>query len=124
MPVDACEQDDFQVTPSAARAHAIKNCLTSIMATCNLMERQPALANHRLWKSLRAVSGRLCDLLAEQLATESVRGDQDSRTEALVALAQDAVAHHGGAMSIDGAPAEGTTITIWLPKEHRSPSQP
>jgi two-component system OmpR family sensor kinase len=232
MSVDACALDRFRLTPSAARAHAMKNCLTAIMATCDLMERQPALASRRLWNSLRVASNRLRDLLAEQLATETVRcvaasrhrydwcsvevvtqlvaerlharaedagvrlaincgggeirGDEDSLVEALVdltanaieatlrggtvnletrqtnrgdqvwvvkdagrgfaearlgesghwpsiedegwglgiALAQAAVAHHGGAMTIGTALSEGTKITIWLPQEHRRPFEP
>jgi hypothetical protein len=73
MSTDACPPDLIQVTPSVARAHAMKNCLAAIMETCDLMERQPALASPTLWNSLRVVSLRLRDLIAEQLATETER---------------------------------------------------
>ena len=64
----------------------MKNCLTAITAICDLMERQPALASDRVRKSLRVVSRRLRDLLAEQLAAETVwsgesRGDQERLAE-------------------------------------------
>ena len=60
----------LEVTPSAARAHAIKNCLSAITMICTVIERREAAPSPRLRKSLRSASVRLQDLLAEYLAAE------------------------------------------------------
>jgi signal transduction histidine kinase len=60
----------LQLKPSAARAHAIKNCLSTITMMCTLIERRQAIASPRLWKSLSSASRRLQELLAEQLTSE------------------------------------------------------
>jgi hypothetical protein len=73
MSAEARPLERFQLTASIARAHAMKNCLATIEAACDLMERQEATANGRLWKSVRLASKRLRDFLAEQLATEMMR---------------------------------------------------
>jgi signal transduction histidine kinase len=62
--------EDLQLKPSAARAHAIKNCLSTITMMCALIERRQAIASPRLWKSLNSASRRLQELLAEQLTSE------------------------------------------------------
>jgi signal transduction histidine kinase len=215
-----------KLTASAARAHAIKNCLSAIAMMCTLIERRAGSASTRLCKSLCSASLRLQGLLAEHLTCEAansvaislpgqewcaierltaaaaerlwaraesagvslaiscgggeLRCDEESLAEALVnltanaieatppggsvtvktretadgdqvwavkdsgcgfllghgvesefrprstkaggwglgfSLARVAIAHHGGVMSITTAPGEGTTITIWLPRE-------
>lgn len=223
----------FQPTPRAARAHAIKNCLSAITMTCTLIERKGAVTSPKLWNCLRSASLRLLDLVVGLLGDEvdsliatSLRGqgwstvdgliamvterlwaraesaevslaitcgggelrcDQESLTEALVnltanaieatapggtvsvqtretadrdqvwivkdagcgfcdaqqvaaglrprstktegwglgvMLAQVAVAQQGGIMKITTAPGEGTTVTVWLPREARAPVEP
>ena len=73
MSAEARPQERFELTASIARTHAMKNCLATIEAACDVMERQDATANGRLWESVRLASKRLGDFLAEQLATEMVR---------------------------------------------------
>ena len=223
----------LELTPNAARAHAMKNCLTTIMMTCTLIERKEAATTPKLWKGLRSASLRLRDLVAEQLAAEvanslatsalrldwcSVEGltrslaerlwaraensgvrlaiscgggelrcHEESLTEALVnltanaieatpfgglvsvqtqetpdrdqlwvvkdagcgfpdaqqaewgrqprstkaggwglgvVLARVAIAHQGGVMNLASTPGEGTTITIWLPRQMRTLVEP
>jgi two-component system sensor histidine kinase HydH len=63
-------REGLEVTPSAARAHAIKNCLSAITTICTVIERREAAPSPRLRKSLRSASLRLQELLAEHLATE------------------------------------------------------
>jgi two-component system sensor histidine kinase HydH len=60
----------LQANPRAARAHAIKNCLSAITMTCTLIDRRRSPPPSRLWTSLRSASRRLGDLLLELLADE------------------------------------------------------
>jgi two-component system sensor histidine kinase HydH len=215
-----------QLTASAARAHAIKNCLSAITMMCTLIERRAGSTCTRLCKSLCSASLRLQGLLAEHLTREAatpiaislpgqewctierltaaaaerlwaraesagvsltiscgggeLRCNEDSLAEALVdltanaieatppggsvtvqtretaegdqvwavkdsgcgfllgqgveaefqtrstkaggwglgfRLARIAIARHGGITSVTTAPGEGTTVTIWLPRE-------
>jgi signal transduction histidine kinase len=226
MSTEMIYRQGLELTPSAARAHAMKNCLSAITMMCSVVERREAAAYSRLCSSLRSASLRLQTLLAEHLATEDgtyvttplpgqdwrsveeltasvtdrlwaraegarvslaiccgggeLRCDGDSLIEALVnltanaieatpagghvavqtretadgdqvwvvkdsgcgfpvdqrveaefrprsgkaggwglgfSLARVAIARHGGVMCITTAPGNGTTITIWLPRE-------
>jgi signal transduction histidine kinase len=57
-------------TPQAARAHAIKNCMSAITMTCTLVERRRSVGTPKVWTTLRSASLRLRDLVAELLADE------------------------------------------------------
>jgi signal transduction histidine kinase len=64
----------FEPSPRAARVHAMKNCVSVIVALCRLAERETWVASRERWKHLQAAAHRLRDLLAEDLA---MPGDED-----------------------------------------------
>lgn len=70
MSTGMSNREGLEVTPSAARAHAIKNCLSAITMICTVIEHREAAPSPRLRKSLRSASLRLQELLAEHLANE------------------------------------------------------
>ena len=67
----------FELSPSAARAHAMKNCLGVILAICHLTEREIGEKNRARWSHLDAATRRLRDLLAEDPAVNE--GHREAR---------------------------------------------
>ena len=59
-----------ELSPHAARVHAMKNCLMTVLATSRLAERKAGNINPKLWTHLQSAAHRLRDLLAQDLATE------------------------------------------------------
>src|SRR5580658_10247667 len=64
----------FEPSPRVARVHAMKNCVSVILALCRLAERETWVASREPWKHLQAAAHRLQELLAEDLA---IPGDED-----------------------------------------------
>jgi signal transduction histidine kinase len=60
----------FELSPSAARAHAMKNCLGVILAICHLTERELGEKNRARWSHLDAAARRLRDLLLDDPALD------------------------------------------------------
>jgi signal transduction histidine kinase len=63
--------DVWEPSPRAARAHAMKNCVSVIVALCRLAEREVAGVNRERWTHVQLAATRMRDLLAEDLAAES-----------------------------------------------------
>jgi signal transduction histidine kinase len=63
--------DVWEPSPRAARAHAMKNCVSVIVALCRLAEREVAGVNRERWTHVQLAAIRMRDLLAEDLAAES-----------------------------------------------------
>src|SRR5260370_25319194 len=70
----------FELSPSAARAHAMKNCLGVILAICQLTEREISEKNRARWSHLEAAARRLRDLLAEAPAVNVGRREPMAAT--------------------------------------------
>jgi hypothetical protein len=62
--------DGLEPSPRAARAHAMKNCVSVIIALCRLAERGAAGPNRERWTRLHSTSERLRQLLADEIAAE------------------------------------------------------
>ncbi len=62
--------DGFEPSPRAARAHAMKNCLTVIVAASRLFEQDVAGEKRKVFGHLQSAVHRLRELLAEDLVTE------------------------------------------------------
>jgi signal transduction histidine kinase len=74
--------DGWEPTPRAARAHAMKNCVSVIVALCRLAEREVAGVNRERWTHVQAAARRMRDLLSEELAAESGPNRAQARVEA------------------------------------------
>src|SRR5258705_1291759 len=74
--------DGFEPSPRAARAHAMKNCLTVIVAASRLVERDVAGEKRKLLGHLQSAVHRLRELLAEDLVTEGEEHVAAQRFEA------------------------------------------
>ena len=61
----------WEPSARAARAHAMKNCVSVIVALCRLAEREVAGVNRERWLHVQSAARRMRDLLAEDLAAES-----------------------------------------------------
>jgi signal transduction histidine kinase len=73
--------DGWEPSPHAARAHAMKNCVSVIVALCRLAEREVAGVNRERWTHVQSAARRMRDLLAEDLAAESGRDATQLRVE-------------------------------------------
>jgi len=73
--------DGWQPSPRAARAHAMKNCLSVIVALCRLAEREGGGVNRERWTLVQSAARRMRDLLAEDLAAESGQDAAQPRLE-------------------------------------------
>ena len=69
----------FEPSPRIVRAHAMKNCVSVIVALCHLAERE-SLATSQEWrKHLQAAAQRLRELLAEDLAIPGAEDEVGQR---------------------------------------------
>jgi signal transduction histidine kinase len=73
--------DGWEPSPRAARAHAMKNCVSVIVALCRLGEREGAGVNRERWSHVQSAARRMRDLLAEDLAAESGQEAAQLRVE-------------------------------------------
>jgi signal transduction histidine kinase len=58
----------LEPSPRAARAHAMKNCVSVIAALSRLAERETTGVSRERWKHVQSAAHRLHELLAEDLA--------------------------------------------------------
>jgi signal transduction histidine kinase len=72
MPTVMTLLDGWEPSPRAARAHAMKNCVSVIVALCRLAERDVGVVNRERWSHVQSAARRMRDLLVEDLAAESV----------------------------------------------------
>ena len=75
--------DGWEPSPHAARAHAMKNCVSVIVALCRLAEREVAGVNRERWTHVQLAARRMRDLLAEDLAAEARQNPAQPHVESI-----------------------------------------
>jgi hypothetical protein len=75
--------DGIEPAVRAARAHAMKNCVSVISAVSRLAEREVAASSWLRSATLRSAVQRLRELLVEDLADESAKLAAQPRDEVL-----------------------------------------
>jgi two-component system, NtrC family, sensor histidine kinase HydH len=82
MPTGITLLHGLELSPRAARVHAMKNSVSVLLALCHLAERGGCGGDQERWRMVRSAAGRLRGLLAEELAAGSVEAEPESRFEA------------------------------------------
>jgi signal transduction histidine kinase len=83
--------DGWEPSPRAERAHAMKNCVSVIVALCRLAEREVAGLNRERWTHVQSAASRMRDLLDEDLAVESAKDTVPPRVESNVCCVEQLV---------------------------------
>jgi len=71
----------WEPSARAARAHAMKNCVSVIAALCGLAERETAGSSRDRWAHVQSAARRLRELLVEDLAADSAQNVAERRTD-------------------------------------------
>ena len=69
----------WEPSARAARAHAMKNCISVIVALCGLAERETSGSSLDRWAQVQSAARRLRELLVEDLADDSAHSAAERR---------------------------------------------